>query len=229
MAAEEHAGHRKRLDEKAARLGFEFLEEHEQLEKLLFVAVPQGNTNPMAHKLLEQCGSLYGVLTADVEELVKVPGVGRRTAQFLHDLFPLLSCVERCMLQEGRKKYPCLRTAEEMGNYAKTLFYGKLIETFYMISLNQHFQAFRVDKITEGNAEETPVYVKETVKLALRTSAKYIILTHNHPGGSLIPSRDDIVATGALQRGMETVGITLLDHIIVAHGEFVSLKQMDAF
>ena len=229
MAAGEHAGHRARLDEKAGRMGFEFLEEHEQLEKILFVAVPQGNTNPMAHRLLEQCGSLYGVLTADVEELVKVPGVGRRTAQYLHDLFPLLGCVERCMLQEGKRRYPCLRTAEEMGAYAKTMFYGKLVECFYMISLNQNHQAFRFDKLSEGTLDETPVYVRETVKAAIRTTAKYVVIAHNHPGRTLIPSSADTSASRLLYAGLDTVGIELLDHIIVSHGEFISLRQMGVF
>lgn len=229
MAAEGHAGHRARLDEKAERLGFEFLEEHEQLEKILFVAVPQGNTNPMAHSLLEQCGSLYGVLTADVEELIRVPGVGRRTAQYLHDLLPLLGCVERCMLNEGERAYPCLKKTEEMGAYAKTLFYGKLVECFYMISLNRHFQVFRFDKLSQGTVDETAVYIRETVKTAIRTGAKYVIIAHNHPGRTLLPSLADQTTSRALCDGLHTVGIELLDHIIVSHGEFISLKQLGVF
>ena len=230
MAGEEHAGHRQRLDDKSNLLGFEFMEEHEQLEKLLFAVIPRGNTNVIAHQLLDQFGSLYGVLTADVEELTKVEDVGNRTAQFLHDLCPLLGCVERCMLRENQhKRYADLSTVEAMGKYAKTLFYGKLNEAFYMVSLNKKLQAYRFDKISDGSADETPVYVKEVVRLALRTNAYAVLITHNHPAGTLTPSRADLDTTVSLHRAMDAAGISLLDHIIVGGGDFISLKQMGLF
>jgi DNA repair protein RadC len=230
MAGEEHAGHRQRLDDKSNLVGFEFMEEHEQLEKILFAVIPRGNTNEIAHRLLEQCGSLYGVLTADVEELTKVEGVGNRAAQFLHDLCPILGCVERCMMRENQHKHSMdLSTAEAMGKYAKTLFYGKLNEAFYMVSLNKKLQAYRFDKISDGNADETPVYIQQVVKLALRTNAYAVLITHNHPAGTLTPSRADLDTTVSLHGAMDAVGISLLDHIIVGGGDVVSLKQMGLF
>ena len=227
--AGEHSGHRKRLDEKSKLLGFDVLEEHEQLEKLLFSVIPQGNTNPLAHQLLEHCGSLYGVLTAEPEELTKVSGVGHRTAQFLHDLLPLLGCVERCMLRENGKQYPHLGTEEDRGAFAKSLFYGKLTECCYMVSLNKKQQAYRFDKVSEGSADETPLYVKEVVKLALRTNADSVMIVHNHPSGSLVPSRSDISVTQELSRSLDAVGIPLTDHIIVACGEYRSLRQLGIY
>ncbi len=227
--AGEHSGHRKRLDEKSKLLGFDVLEDHEQLEKLLFCVIPQGNTNPLAHQLLDHCGSLYGVLTASPEELTKVPGVGHRTAQFLHDLLPLLGCVERSMLQENKRQYPYLGTAEERGIFAKSLFYGKLTECCYMVSLNKKKQAYRFDKVSEGNGSETPLYIKELVKLALRTNAESVMLVHNHPSGSLVPSRSDITVTQEFSRSLDAVGISLADHIIVSCGEYISLKEMGIY
>ena len=227
--AGEHSGHRKRLDEKSKLLGFDALEEHEQLEKLLFSVIPQGNTNPLAHHLLDHCGSLYGVLTAEPEELTKIPGVGHRTAQFLHDLLPLLGCVERCMLRGNGRQYPYLGTEEERGFFAKSLFYGKLTECCYMVSLNKKQQAYRFDKVSEGSVDETPIYVKEMVKLALRTNADSVMVVHNHPSGSLVPSRSDIAATQELSRSLDAVGIPLIDHIIVACGAYQSLKKMGVY
>lgn len=227
--AGEHSGHRKRLDEKAKLLGFDVLEEHEQLEKLLFGVIPQGNTNPVAHRLLDHCGSLYGVLSAVPEELEKIPGVGHRTAQFLHDLLPLLGCVERCMLRENEKQHPCLGTVEDRGSFAKSLFYGKLTECCYVVSLNKKKQAYRFDKISEGGAGETPIYVKEVVKLALRTNADSVMLVHNHPSGVLSPSRSDVEATQALSASLNIVGLSLLDHVIVACGEYISLKEIGIY
>lgn len=230
MEREEHVGHRQRLDDKSNLIGFAFMEEHEQLEKILFAVIPRGNTNVIAHRLLEQCGSLYGVLTAEAEELTKVEGVGNRVAQFLHDLYAVLGCVERCMLRENQhKRYVDLSTTEAMGKYAKTLFYGKLTEAFYMVSLNKKLQAYRFDKISDGNTDETPVYIQEVAKLALRTNAYSVLIAHNHPSGNLNPSQADIETTHALRRALDAVGISLLDHIIVGGGEFISLKQMGLF
>lgn len=226
MAAGEHAGHRKRLDEKSNLVGFEFMEEHEQLEKILFAVIPRGNTNEIAHLLIKQFGSLYGVLTADVKELTKVSGVGSRVAQFLHDLYPILGCVERCKLRNTGTKVCDMQTPLLRGQYAKTLFYGKLTEAFYMISLNKKLQAFRFDKVSEGSSEETPVYLQEVVKQAVRTNAYAVVLCHNHPSGTLHPSRADLETTCQLKQAMEAVGIHFLDHIIVGGGEFVSLKDM---
>lgn len=227
--AGEHSGHRKRLDEKSKLLGFDVLEEHEQLEKLLFGVIPQGNTNPLAHQLMDHFGSLYGVLTAHPEELTKIPGVGYRTAQFLHDLLPLLGCVERCMLRENQKQLPVLGTVEERGVFAKSLFYGKLTECCYMVSLNKKKQAYRFDKVSEGGENETPLYIKELVKMALRTNAHSVMMVHNHPSGRLTPSRSDVTVTQELFRSMNAVGIELTDHIIVSCGEYISLKQMGLY
>lgn len=226
MAKNEHAGHRERLDEKSNRLGFDFLEEHEQLEKILFAVIPRGDTNLLAHRLLDRFGSLYGVLTADINELLKVDGVGSRAAQFLHDQFAILGCVERCMMAESRKEYPVIRDSDKIGAYVKSLFYGRLHEVFFMVSLNKKFQAYRRDLISQGSIDETPVYVQEIVRTALLNKASYIVLAHNHPLGSLKPSRTDICTTDKLAKAFGAVGITLLDHIIVGGGEFISLKTM---
>ena len=207
-------------------MGFEFMEEHEQLEKILFAVIPRGNTNEIAHLLLKQCGSLYGVLTAEIDELTQIPGVGNRVAQFLHDLYPILGCVERCKLRNEGSKVFNMQTPQMRGEYAKTLFYGKLTEAFYLISLNKKLQAFRFDKISEGSAEETPVYVQEVVKQAMRTKAYAVVLCHNHPSGSLNPSGADLEITRQLYQAMDAVGVQLLDHIIVGGGEYLSLKDM---
>ena len=226
MDKKEHDGHRKRLDEKSKRLGFEFLEEHEQLEKLLFVPIPRGNTNVIAHNLLERFGSLFGVLTADIEELCKVEGVGNRTAHYLHDLYAIKGCIERSELAKGEKGGPVLDSYDKMGEFSKTLFYGKLHEVFYMISLNKKLQVYRIDMISRGSSDETPVYIQEVAREALLNRAANVIVAHNHPLGTLRPSQADIDTTIELAKAFNAIGITMLDHIIVGGGEFISLKKI---
>ena len=67
-----HDGHRMRLDKKVIEKGFEMLEPHEQLEHLLFAVIPRGDTNTIAHDLLNRFGTVASVLNADPEQLMSV-------------------------------------------------------------------------------------------------------------------------------------------------------------
>lgn len=81
-----HAGHRGRLKKKFIDGGLENFYEHQILELILFYSIPQGDTNPTAHRLISRFGSLMGVLNADHEELMTVKGVGNATATWLKAL-----------------------------------------------------------------------------------------------------------------------------------------------
>ena len=78
-----HAGHRSRMRSKALTYGLDHLDDHEVLEMLLYHAIPRGDTNETAHRLLERFGSFRGLLEAPPEELQAVPGVGESAAVLL--------------------------------------------------------------------------------------------------------------------------------------------------
>lgn len=225
---DEHLGHRKRLDEKSYLTGFENLEEHEQLEKFLFAVLRRGNTNELAHRLLREFGGLYGVLTASVADLEKVDGVGHRIAEVLHDIYAFMCSAERSRLRAAKGVH-IFRTIDDMGNYAKTLFYDEMIESMWLISLNNRYVAYRNNKLYRGNNNETHVYIPEIVKVALRNDAKSVVIAHNHPSGDLTPSQADIDVTIDLFKALKTVEIDLIDHIIVGGGDYVSLRKLGVF
>lgn len=81
-----HANHRKRLRDRYKREGITNFEHHEMLELLLFSVIPRANTNPTAHNLLNRFGTLHGVFDASYEELIKVQGIGDKTARFIVDI-----------------------------------------------------------------------------------------------------------------------------------------------
>lgn len=78
-----NVNHRKRLRDRFSREGADAFQPHELLELFLFDARPRVNTNPIAHALTDRFGSLEGVLSADVEDLVAVKGVGIKTAEYI--------------------------------------------------------------------------------------------------------------------------------------------------
>ncbi len=222
MQGELHSGHRKRIDKKARLMGLEFLEEHEQLEKLLFAVIPRGNTNELAISLINEFGSIAGVLSADVEQLKGVEGVGPRTAEFLHDLMPLLGIVQRCAMTDTKGK-TVIDTPEKRGEFAKTFFYGKLVENLYMVSINSSGQVICVDKISEGTSTAASVSLHLIAKRAILNEAYAVMLMHNHPGGRLEPSMADITLTREVKEALTSLDVRFVDHIIVACGNWISI------
>ncbi|MGN0180046.1 MAG: RadC family protein, partial [Monoglobaceae bacterium] len=208
-----HEGHRQRICKKASILGLEFLEPHEQLEKLLYAVIPRGDTNKVAHDLLRTFGSIKDVLCADVKSLTDVDGVGPRTAEFLHDLPILLGIVERCIFTKGQTYI--LDSTEKIAEFSKSLFYGHLVEILYAICLNNKRKLIRSYKISEGTTEQTCVSVHKIARLAILNEATYVVLTHNHPGGRCEPSVADLKMTAQVRTALDALGVQLLGHVIV--------------
>ncbi len=217
-----HGGHRRRINEKCNLMGFEFLEEHEQLERILFAVIPRGNTNEIAHRLLDRFGSIYGVLSAEADNLEEIDGVGKRTAEYLSDLLPLLGVVERSIMKD--KSIVVLDAEDKIGEYAKTLFYDKSVENLYMVCLNSGNQVIRFDKISEGIHTSTDISVHKIVKTAVSAEASSVILAHNHPGGALEPSFQDCVLTREIDAALNVIGVKLKAHIIVAGGRWNAIS-----
>ena len=217
-----HGGHRRRINEKCNLMGFEFLEEHEQLERILFAVIPRGNTNEIAHRLIDRFGSIYCVLSAEADNLEEIDGVGKRTAEYLSDLLPLLGVVERSIMKD--KSVVTLDTEDKIGEYAKTLFYDKSVENLYMVCLNSGNQVIRFDKISEGIHTSTDISVHKIVRTAVSAEASGVILAHNHPGGTLEPSFQDCVLTREIDAALNVIGVKLKAHIIVAGGRWNAIS-----
>lgn len=217
-----HKGHRDRLRDKFIQHDIEVYEPHEVLELLLFYAYRQRDTNEIAHRLLNQFGTLSGVFEADVQSLMQVEGVGKETAVFLK----LQSTLQRYYLKEKNDKSVKRKfTPEKAAEYIKTLFYGYTNEVFYMISLDSESRLISSNIITKGTVNSTAVYTREVVKKAMETNASYVILAHNHPNGVLLPSEQDKRTTALLQEGLSFINVRLIDHIIVSGDRTVSMRD----
>ena len=99
-----HAGHRERMRERFIHdKGFENFEDHQILELLLYYSKTRGDTNPLAHELLDQFGSLKGVLEARPEQLMQVNGIGEQQATLISMVVPLTRVWHRCAMTEPQK------------------------------------------------------------------------------------------------------------------------------
>jgi len=98
-------------------------------------------------------------------------------------------------------------------------------EHFICLYLNARNQIIHKETVSIGSLSASIVHPREVFLVAITHSAASLILAHNHPSGDVSPSQDDIDLTHRLVRAGEIMGIEILDHIIVASTDFVSLKS----
>ncbi len=217
-----HTGHRQKLRERFIReKGFEHFEDHQILELLLFYAQPRGDTNPAAHRLLDEFGDLKTVLEARPESLMRVKGVGEQAATLISMVVPLTRVWERCAMKVPTQ----ISNSRDAEHFCMSLLAGERNERFYVICLNAQCQLIGQRRISEGSLSEVSAYPRMVMETALNYNAHSVLLSHNHPGGTCSPSAEDISSTQQLQRLLNGVGIMVLDHIIVAGSRTYSMIQ----
>lgn len=216
-----HDGHRQRKKEQFRMHGLDAFADHEVLELLLYYAIPRRDTNPVAHRLMERFGSLDGVFSATVEELEEVEGVGKNAATLLALWMPLY----RRVRTKPTAKEVILNSTEQAGRYFMDLFFGMRREELYEACLDAKGKLLACCRIAEGGVDAVNISTRRLVENALKCGASAVILAHNHPSGIALPSPDDNTTTLAVWDALRAVGIPLIDHIIVADEDYVSLHD----
>ena len=216
-----HRDHRKRLKEQFRKSGLDGLTDIQVLELLLFYGIPRVDTNPIAHDLLKRFGSLSDVLDAPAQELEKTPGLGPGAADFLK----LIRELDRYREMERRKKPRFLESVEECGEFLVPCFKNLQNETVYLLCLDAACKVLSCRMVGEGSVNSAAVPVRRIVEMALASRASSVVLAHNHPSGIALPSAEDVRTTRRVAMALDAVDIQLIDHIIVAEGDFVSLVQ----
>ena len=217
-----HDGHREKMRRRFLSGGLEQFADHEALELLLYYAIPRRDTNPIAHALIDRYGSLSAVLAAPVEDLQKVEGIGE-SAAILLKLVPRLCAKAR--LADADRQELILNTASRAGAYLLERFYGEQNEVIYQLCLDRKGKLLACKKLGEGSIASAALDVRKLVENAILHSASSVVLAHNHPSGIASPSHEDYTATDRARNALETIGVALADHIIVADGDFVSLAE----
>lgn len=217
-----HKGHRDRLRERFIKSGLHSFEDHTALELLLFYAVPQKDTNVLAHTLLEHFGSFAAVMDASLDELCQIKGVGK-TSAVLIKLVP-----EMCAyyLEDRAKPGTILDSTEKAGNFFLPKFFGKTVEEVYIVSLDDKRKIIRHIRLSEdGIVNAVKISVKRIVTEAVKSNATGIIIAHNHPSGIALPSFSDKHLTHQIQQALRMINVQLVDHIIIADNDFVSMAD----
>ncbi len=227
MAAKQsvHAGHRERMKKRFRQEGLDSFDEVNVLELLLFFGIPRGDTNVLAHTLIEHFGSFSQVLDAPAEELEKIPGIGEHAATLL----VLMKEMSRYYLVSRNDRCPILTTTEACGAFLLPYYVGKLEETVFLLCLDSKCKVICCKQVGQGSVNSAGISVRKIVEIALTANAVSVVLSHNHPSGLAIPSNEDILTTQRIAVALDAVGIVLADHIVVADDDFVSMADSDLY
>lgn len=214
-----HTGHRQRLRQRYMDNGIGSLAEHEILELLLFYAVPRVDTKPLAHRLIDEFGSLENVLNASFESLKK-HGLSDIGATFIR----LHSDIEDWMSKNAGKRAK-LDDYNDAGYFIVREFDGIEAEKLVMLMLDSKNNVLGIKTVCDGGFMSTRINMRNIVEPCLEKKAAKVILAHNHPSGDIRPSADDYVATSAVENYLSGVGIELAEHFVVADGTFFGIKK----
>lgn len=207
--------------ERLMRLGPRALTDAELVALMIGSGLPGRHAIGVAHDILAASNGLRGLHQQTISQLQRIKGLGPARACQLAASFELAA---RASLSEIRRG-SVLRDINRVKSYCRTLLSTEPIEHCVALLLDSQQQLIECCEISRGTLNETPVYPREVVKLALTHHAKSLILVHNHPSGHAQPSPEDMVLTNGLAQALALVDIALLDHIIVAGPSVVSLVE----
>ena len=221
-----HDGHRQRLRERFLKEGLDNFDEHQVLEMLLFYCLPRKDTNRIAHELIKRFGSLSSVLEAPVSELKLVPEIGESSAFFMS----FAAAFSRYyMINRSQDPGACMTSSDDWCAYMEPYFLGKTHETVYLLCLDVKGKQLACKQIGEGSVNSANIQIRKVVETALNVNASFVVLAHNHPSGLAIPSEDDVATTKIVASALRAVDVILLDHVIYADNDSVSLTQSGSY
>ncbi len=218
-----HKGHRERMRNRFLKEGGDGFADHELLELLLFYAVPRGDVNPLAHRILAEFGTLTMLLASDAVEIASRCHIKESTAMLLTLQMAFLKRLQ----QEKWKDKISIDSVSKASAYAVDLLSHYTYERFYIMCLDTQKRLIHTCFIAEGTLHHADVQMRTLVEAALKYKASSVILLHNHPGGAAKPSLSDVTLTMEVQKILMAIDIDVVDHIIVADDAYYSFLEHD--
>jgi len=209
--SELHKQHRQRLKKRFQESGLENFEPHVILELLLFFGVPVKDTNPLAHSLLNEYGSIANILDAPFEILKNHTGVGEHTATLLK-LIPQIASIYMIDKQEIGE---FCDTPEKLQEYFAPKFIGKTVEVIFIAGFDDQLRIITCKVLREGDFHQVDISFQDVYRFAMKYNVSRIALAHNHPLALAQPSKMDQIKTKQLAEALKYMEIELIDHIIV--------------
>ncbi|QFZ87268.1 DNA repair protein RadC [Variovorax paradoxus] len=208
--------------EKLMARGAAALADAELLALLLRTGVAGSNVLQLAQQLLERFGGLSGLLHTAPDDLKAVKGMGGSTKR--SELMAVLELARRAM-GERLKERTVFDSPEAVKQYLQLHIGSRPHEVFAVLFLDVQHRLLTLEELFRGTLTQTSVYPREVVTRALHHKAAAVVLAHNHPSGSIEPSRADESLTQTLRAALALVDVRVLDHVIVSPGQSFSMAE----
>lgn len=206
--------------EKLLARGPQALSDVELLAILLRTGMAGKNVFQLSEELLGSDG-IAGLLNASVQSLQMVKGLGPAKQAELLAVFEL----SRRALSQRLKEREVFHTPGAVKQYLQLQLAHKNHEVFAVLFLDSQNRMLALEELFRGTLSQTSVYPREVVMRALHHQAAAVVLSHNHPSGSVQPSRADEHLTQTLKASLALVDVRVLDHIIVGQGQALSMAE----
>lgn len=219
-----HSGHRERMRERfdsdSEMMSFH---EHEMLEFLLNTVIPRKDTNEIAHQLIAQNGSLYGVFNASVQDLLSVKNMTVNAAYLLASIIPVVRKSLRMSNENNMKK---IINYGDAADFFHTFFMARNTECVCVMYLGLKYKLLKTTVINDLNPASVTFNVRNIAASAVKCGARYVIVGHNHPSGSALPSEDDFMLVWHLFNVLSGLDVELLDNFIFTETGFLSFRNV---
>ena len=211
-----------RPTERLQRLGTDSLTDAELLAILIGSGTSQYSAVDIAKHVLGKFGGNLNTLgKARFDEFEDIEGVGTQTA-----------CKIMAAVELGKRRQtataelrPDMSTATRIYNYMLPKMQDLNHEEFWVLLMNQNYKLLKAERISIGGITETSADIRIIMREAVLNNATILAVCHNHPSGSISPSRQDDMLTQSIQKACQLMRIHFLDHVIVTDGAYFSFHE----
>lgn len=208
--------------EKLLTRGPAALSDAELLALLLRTGIPGKGVLQLAQELLDAFDGLAGLLHASAEDIKAIKGLGGSAKRAL--LVAVMELARRALAQQLRER-SAMTSAAAVKDYLQMQLAANGHEVFAVLFLDSQNRLIAFEELFRGTVAQTSVYPREVALRALHHGAAAVILAHNHPSGNTTPSRADQTLTATLKAALDLLDIRVLDHVIVARGQALSMAE----
>ena len=209
--------------EKMMRKGSQSLSDAELLAILIAIGNKNETAVELARRILNDCQeNLNELAQLSIAELCKrFKGIGEAKAITITAALELGKRRKTNEILERKK----ITSSSDLFDLFEMQLVDLVHEEFWVGLLNGANKVIEIKRLTQGGSRQTVVDIPMLLKMALDKSAQAVVVAHNHPSGQNRPSHEDEVITRRIKTGCEAIGITLLDHIIIARGDYYSFND----
>jgi DNA repair protein RadC len=214
-------GHRQRLREKYMEGGLDRFSDEDVVEFLLTLGTPRKDVKIPARQALKRFGGLSSTLSAPMNKLTEIRGIGPKNALYLN----LIHHVAGRYLRDKAINRAFFRSSQAVFDFLFHSMRDLKREVFRVLFLNRKNELILEQDVFLGSLTGSTVYPREIMALALDNKASSLVFVHNHPSGDPSPSAEDLKLTRDLVWASRLLMIQVLDHLIIGNNTYYSFAD----